>query len=456
MNRRSFLEFSGLTVSAILAEKFGLTNLEADHNDSMKQVYLPLIINGFSNTLPKNLLTNPGTLYEDFETLSDWTTANGTVSPNTSEFKTGTQSIKLTTNAGTTATMTKELNWTLGEFGQMRLWMWLHNPVLTDYVSIELWLSNDAGFANTFRVWTGVNIEAPNNTIRAGEWISFNFPCSYFKVLSGVPSWDNPIVRVLLKVQAAATKVVEVSFDSLTFGIRGIPALMLSFDDGTSEQYNNCFLYMKPRGIRGTLWADTGTIDHTGGIIHQQLQEMDAAGWCIGNHANSSTDLSTLSEAQQETAILSCHDTLSGWGLHRGAHYLAFPSGGFNNDTYTAMTNLGMLIGRTTQVNDAITSTPFRVNLIPDTNLYRLRSSTVKTTYMSLAQAESVIDSAISSGSVLALHQNQVGSGVDSAWSTADFQTLIDYIAAKKQAGLLRDITIDDYYKLTLGPVSVQ
>jgi hypothetical protein len=37
----------------------------------------------------------------------------------------------------------------------------------------------------------------------------------------------------------------------------------------------------------------------------------------------------------------------------------------------------------------------------------------------------------------------------------ANFYALIDYIATKWRAGLIHPITIDDYYNLSLGPVTI-
>jgi hypothetical protein len=40
-------------------------------------------------------------------------------------------------------------------------------------------------------------------------------------------------------------------------------------------------------------------------------------------------------------------------------------------------------------------------------------------------------------------------------WAISDFQALMDYIYLKWKAGLIYPLTIDDLYKLTLGPVAV-
>jgi hypothetical protein len=79
--------------------------------------------------------------------------------------------------------------------------------------------------------------------------------------------------------------------------------------------------------------------------------------------------------------------------------------------------------------------------------------STVINTTKSLADVQTLVDAAITGQAILPLHFHQLNAGAD--WSTATFQALIDYVVTKAKAGLIYPITIDDYYRLTLGPVRV-
>ncbi len=399
-------------------------------------------------TLPQGLLLSPGSLYEGFEDATDWSLTNGSAADDAVNFKSGAQSVKLTTNAGVQASMIKTVNWTLGAFGQMKLWCYPYD-LLADYGgSVMLSLSNDAGFGNFYRAWI------PNTgamALRPGEWNLMSFPRSWFKVGAGAPNWSNPIVRVRLQAQGAAGKTPAVSFDSLFFDIKGVPAVMLHFDDGSSAQYATCFSYMKPRGLKGTLWAQTDLINTGGFVTDAQLREMEAAGWTIGNHTNAATSLAGQAEAAQETQISGGKTALLGWSLPKGVNYVAYPAGGYDANTLVAMAALGMRTGRTVIQNDAISGTPYGVNLIGETPAYLQRSTSGATTTMSEAQAETQVANAIADGAIFAMHHHGVGTG-GTNWSEADFQKFCDFLVANG----VRTLTQDEYYKLSQGALKVK
>jgi len=50
-------------------------------------------------------------------------------------------------------------------------------------------------------------------------------------------------------------------------------------------------------------------------------------------------------------------------------------------------------------------------------------------------------------------HWNKIGTA--GQMTTDDFQTCMDYFKSKKDMGLIYDLTIDDLYKLTLGPIGI-
>ena len=411
---------------------------------------LPILSGGFINldqyvTLPQNLLTSPGTLLEDFEISADWTpNAHASVAANAVNYKTGTYSEKMTDIDTNQAAMEKTVNLDMsGSWEKLVVWFYMHD-VIADYGSnsVQLYLSNHITYANAFRKY----ITTGNLTHNQNLWTPLFSHKTEFETI-GAGSWANPIIRIQLRFGgAAAGKTPAISFDSMYTGIRGIPAVCLTFDDGTIEQYNNCFTYMKPRGIRGTCYAISDYVDTANYMTHQQLQELDSYGWAIGNHTKAHVDLTTLTEAQQETAILTCTTALLGWSLSKGAYHLCLVQGASNANTRTAMTNLGILTARTAR---DWTGNAIRLAL-PFGDLWRIPSCT--STGHTLAELKVYIDTAITGGYVCTIHLHKVGAG---DISTADFQALIDYIQLKSRAGLIYPITIDDLYKLTLGPVRV-
>jgi hypothetical protein len=97
--------------------------------------------------LPQNLLVSPATLSEDFEVLGDWTVAGGSAAANVAQVKTGTQSIKLTTNAGAQATMTRVINLPPGDWDRISFWVYVHDAS-TNYQRTDIHLSSVSNFAH--------------------------------------------------------------------------------------------------------------------------------------------------------------------------------------------------------------------------------------------------------------------------------------------------------------------
>jgi peptidoglycan/xylan/chitin deacetylase (PgdA/CDA1 family) len=393
--------------------------------------------------LPQNLITDPGTLWEDFETVGDWTPYASSVAANTSEFKTGTQSVKMTSTSGGVADMYKTVAWDMSTgWQQLRYWLYLHNAVLTDYGNLwtELWSAKwSACYRHAF----------PTSARYVSGWNYITCPKSYFKVGAGSPNWAS-MIAIDFSGNAASGKVAVSSYDNLMVGVKAIPVVLLRFDDASTTQYSVAFPYMKAAGIRGTIYPITSLIGTAGYLTAAQLLEMQAAGWIVGNHTQNHTDLTTLTEAQQETEITAGKTDLDALGL-TGGLYFNYPQGKWNADTVTAFTNLGLRTGQHTDWTHAHLTTTYKPVVLPNPYLYDIGCNPI-TSSTTLAVAEAWVDEAIAAGTILPLLFHAIdGPGM----TTADFRALIDYIKAKKTAGLLYDITIDDYYNLTLGPVRV-
>lgn len=385
-------------------------------------------------TLPLNLLTDVGNVQEDYSNAADWTVVNGAASDNTTEFRTGTQSVKITGMTATDCTATKTINWDLsGNFHRLQLWYYLHNPAADYPAGVQFYLSSTTGFTKTF--WQ----EAYNTYFRQG-WNVLTFDQSDL-INAGTDSWASARIRLRVEFTSATGKAAAISFDSLTLNQIAVPAVMLHFDDATTTQYTVCFPYMQSYGIKGTIFCDTSQIDQAGSLTSAQLAAVDAAGWTVGNHTNSASGLGGQTEAAQEAQILGGKTALTALGLTRGVNYVAYPSGTFDLNTDIAMANLGMLFGRTTEPSDG--SGEIR-QALPWGDWYHV--PTRASTALTLATAKTAVDKAIADGYIQPIHFHMVGAG---DWSTADFQALIDYIAVKGVAC----ITADDFYQLSQGPL---
>lgn len=162
-------------------------------------------------TLPQNLITSPGILYENFEAIGTWNIALGAIAVNAVEFKQGTQSIKVTTNAGATSTFFKIVNWTLPTNWQgISVWVYVHNVNPADFAwtIFMLDLYNDA-------IWTahmGHVVGIPTSWLNMTGWHRIYLPKSYFLAFAG-GTFASPILNVAFTIPS--TNSVIMSFDDL-------------------------------------------------------------------------------------------------------------------------------------------------------------------------------------------------------------------------------------------------
>lgn len=124
------------------------------------------------------------------------------------------------------------------------------------------------------------------------------------------------------------------------------PSTVITFDDGYTSTYTIAYPYMENKGMVGTVFVIPSLVGTAGFMTLAQLTELHEAGWTIANHTYDHLDLTTLTEAQQEAEILNGKNWLIVNGFTDGSNFLAFPFGTQNADSITALTNLGIAIGR--------------------------------------------------------------------------------------------------------------
>ena len=193
--------------------------------------------------------------------------------------------------------------------------------------------------------------------------------------------------------------------------------------------------------MRGTGFMVTDWVNGTSFITWPQLQEMFANGWTIGNNTKAHANLTALSEADQEAALLAARAALNAHGM-TNADYVAYPGGLYNTNTLTAMANLGMHTGRNlTYANDLpVLASPYEIFQ------RELGGSTT------LASAQSWVDLAKSRQEVVVITLYGLSaSPTGSNWYVDRFQALVDYCI---QQGITI-ITMDDLYRLQSGSVSI-
>jgi peptidoglycan/xylan/chitin deacetylase (PgdA/CDA1 family) len=96
----------------------------------------------------------------------------------------------------------------------------------------------------------------------------------------------------------------SVSFDDLADCVEyGIPLperpVILSFDDGWDNQFNNAFPLLQKYGFTATFYVVTNYLDHQNFMTIAQLKTMIAAGMTIASHSRSHPALPTIGNPQR-------------------------------------------------------------------------------------------------------------------------------------------------------------
>jgi peptidoglycan/xylan/chitin deacetylase (PgdA/CDA1 family) len=386
--------------------------------------------------LPQDYFSEPGVLLDDFETLANWTNvipANCTIAENTSEFKTGTKGLKMTVGAGLAGWIRKQpINVSFnGRNACISFWLYLHqDPAET--TEIVVYLANDTAYTNAFAYaivpakldigWNRIVIDCNDN------WTKY-----------ASASWQNPIVSTRFKVQAASGKTPSVSFDNYRYNLKQIPQLLVMFDDASASVYDKAFEYMNDRNIKGTVYTISSWVGNSDTMTVQQLLELQAAGWTIGNHSATHSGFATKTQSEVEAELNACEEFLTTNGLAGGKHF-ACPTGAYTEDIRKAAIATGLITMRTSYEHNFHPTYDSRLRL----SIHSVTNATA------LATVVGWVNDAILNGKTLMLLWHQIVDTDPTQYQmlTSTFQQIIDYLYYSK----IKTLTIDEWYKGLTNP----
>lgn len=392
-------------------------------------------------SLPQNYVVDAGTLFEDFETLSDWTRgASGVMEISNSIFKTGSASLKLTSPSGGNCSATKTISQNFQNTGVHGIWMYIED--VTKVLQVIVYLSDDSAFTNyNNRTMTDLNTGLFNG------WNFLPMPRADWGT-TGTGAFTNTKVRLRVRVDAVASQVAVVYFDSYYHSIYSRPKLLLTFDDGVVSQYTEAYSYMSGKGLKGTCYLVGSYIDTTNYMTSAQISTLYTAGWDLANHTYSHINLTTLdTQAAMQTDLTRNVSFLEGRGYSRASTHVAYPNGGYDTTVLAAMNIAGLKTGRTT-ISAGTAYQPTSGGLF---NPLTLKTQSILDT-TTLAQAKSKVDLAISSGTsvIMVFHKLVVTPAAQTEWPITDFQALIDYIVTKQTQ--LDVVTVSEWYAGLTNP----
>lgn len=386
--------------------------------------------------IPQKFITTPEVTVEDFESTS-WVTA-GTQELNSIQKIEGSNSIKVTSAVGTAVTLEKIVNYdfSIDNGASFRLRVFPNSAPVTTFSSIVIYLGNNTSLTNSFR--TTINA----STIFANEW-NILWGLTWI-TNTGIPSW-NDIKFARIRVNTVAGQTAICSFDWLSKDEATVPAVCITFDDGSSTQYTNAFPELVSRNMVSTHYMITSYIGKAGRLTANQLLEMESNHCIIGNHTRNHINLTTLTESQIIEELENGKIDLNAIGLNKGDKHVAYPQGSYNDLVLSAMALWEAKTGRLSNnriPNNWEVGFPYKLSMYSPSNI-----TTVETAKAQIDRIKSV-----NGVGILNFHNIVNSDAVSSMdYLTADFIEILDYINSQ---GILT-ITIDELYRSYIGNISL-
>lgn len=379
---------------------------------------------------PKSFRNQPQiTMLTTFQTGHGWTANTGTWTADTTTFALGTQSIK--TVAGTTPASTfrkfafAPVDMTARDFAVLVM---VDQP--TRLSQLHLY-GGKSSLASYDPVLAAVGGTSANSTIEPNTWTWVYF------------SWADAGNPVGTPDRAAVTdwqiRVISVNdVDKVTVWVNAIghfarrntyPQGVVSFacDDGRLSQYTRMAPALDKYGYSATTYLIVEALGQANKMTYDQVKKLESANrWEIAGHSYTNDAHTNGMTSLTGTALDTELRNLRNWlqqGNHRGADMFAYPLG-FDNPEVVEVVSRYFAHAR------QITRVPLQT--VDVDQPYRVRSASVSSTD-TLAHAKAWVDKAKANGTWLVITMHDIVDGVPAEgteWNTADFQALVDYVAA--------------------------
>lgn len=399
------------------------------------------------SALPQKYIKNEGTVGEEFENVADWSiTGNGSLANNTSEYRSGSTSMKASTlqegQINTYIDIAKYLSPDIfigTGINGILLWFYIHDDLSKyRYLEVRLGTSNGQYMKKTFYLTS----EGEYNYVGmdTSQWQPLYLHRDDFTSVGG-ETWDNLVQNGvhLIFFRVYTWYAASISFDSLAVNPETGASLILRFDDGFATDYTTAYPLLAAAGMKAMhyicpAYVESGNPDF---MTLAQCQELYAAGYDISNHTYGHTLLATVDLAMAETAVSTAYDWLLANGFTRSARHLAYPGGSGNIDVQHMLVPYA---DTGDESNAVIMGQPFNMYFLPGRAI---------TNDESVADVIPYVDSLITQKKTGCLMFHSIDDVVDPYhWPASKLEALLAYIESTK----IKVVTMHEWYKGLTNP----
>lgn len=184
---------------------------------------------------------------------------------------------------------------------------------------------------------------------------NIGIPILYYHSVS--PSADNEVIITPEILKSELQYLKDEGYTTLTLNevsdyllnSSAIPSksIVITFDDGYMDNYDNAFPILKELGMKATIFCITSKLDGSYYLSPNAIKEMSDYGIDIQSHTVTHPKLDSLTYDEQLTELKESKKTLESI-TGKPVTSIAYPFGNFNEDTIKAAEASGYSLGFTT------------------------------------------------------------------------------------------------------------
>jgi peptidoglycan/xylan/chitin deacetylase (PgdA/CDA1 family) len=389
--------------------------------------------------IPPTRDTKVQTIFDSGHGFTAAAPSSGSQADDSSVFLLGSQSVRLTTTGASGVQATRKTGMTALDASSSYLAVTVRVDHPERLSSLRLDVSSD-----TFTNWSSYEAISPStNAIQpllvANEWVTLLCPWAAFAVGGGAGATRNALTGFQVRCTDNGAGPIQMWVNKISLVAEPANAVcVLTFDDGWGGVYTKAKPYMDKYGFRG-VWAPIiSKMGITNYMTLAQNQALYAAGWECAVHAADvakHNNYLTISDTDAITDALTAQKWLRDNGFGPADNFL-IPEGALSSETRRAQWAQQFDLCRLSYNRQRETYPPARP--------YGLRTAASSTSHTA-SDVTAKIDEAISSKELLILQIHNivdVVTGDVNDTTTADFQTIIDYLNTNSvKVRTLADIT---------------